>query len=300
MFIFLSKHKSFVAFVSLCALSLVLSFLTAKSAQTTGSYGNSPKHRLSGLLVPAYFLSSVISVASSKIVYLGSVLTSVYLKPAEKARLESLENEVESLKRQLDEEKERNRRLEGLYEVYANLTEEGVLKSLDSLSLVPGRVIAVEPTDWFRYLTIDKGRKDGVKTDMAVITRPHSAVDPAHLTGAVVGRVVNVQYNSAKVRLVTDSSSVVAVTIDSLGDLVLLKGQPETKNCVIDEIPLTTYDMLKVGQTVVSDERSSIFPPGMLVGRISSIEKGIDFCRVEVHPASRFGQLREVMVILDD
>jgi cell shape-determining protein MreC len=92
---------------------------------------------------------------------------------------------------------------------------------------------------------------------------------------------------------------VVAVTIESLGDLVLLRGQPETENCVIDEIPSTTHDRLKKGDAVIVDERSSIFPPGMLIGRISSIEKGIHFCRIEVQTAFTFNRLREVMVILD-
>ncbi len=299
MFNFLSKHKSTVAFVGLCIFSLILSLLTSKSAYTAGSYEDPARHKLSVLLVPAYFLSSVISIASSRVAYLGSILVSIYRRPAEEAQIQSLKSDVESLKRQLDEEKERNKRLEGLYEVYTSLTKETGMDSLSPFSLIPARVIAVEPADWFRYLTIDKGKKDGVAADMAVITRPQSMVDPAHLTGAAVGRVVSVQYHSAKVRLITDSLSVVAVSIESLGDLVLLKGRPETEDCVIDEIPSTTYDMLKVGQAVVSDERSFVFPPGMLVGRISSIEKGINFCRVEVQPAFKFNKLKEVMVVLD-
>jgi len=152
-----------------------------------------------------------------------------------------------------------------------------------------------------------------VDVDMAVITRPAyldylyagadseaaSTTGTSYLAGAVVGRIVDVQPRSAKVQLITDRLSVVAVTIESLGDLVLLRGQPETENCVIDEIPSTTHDRLKKGDAVIVDERSSIFPPGMLIGRISSIEKGIHFCRIEVQPAFIFNRLREVMVILD-
>ena len=125
-------------------------------------------------------------------------------------------------------------------------------------------------------------------------------MDAEHLTGAVVGRIADVQARSARVQLITDRFSAVAVVIESVGDLVRLKGRPETENCLIDEIPSTTYDILKKGQAVLVDERSSIFPPGMLTGKISSIRKGIHFCYVEVQPAFRFGKLREVMVVLDN
>jgi cell shape-determining protein MreC len=60
-----------------------------------------------------------------------------------------------------------------------------------------------------------------------------------------------------------------------------------------------------VGDAVVVDERSPTFPPGMLVGRISSIEeKGIEeqgtyFCRIVVEPAFKFNKLKEVMVLKD-
>jgi len=106
-----------------------------------------------------------------------------------------------------------------------------------------------------------------------------------------------------KFRLITDQWSVVAVTIGSQGDMALMNGQPIKENCVIDEILLTTNNFLKKGDAVVVDERSSIFPPGMLVGRISRIEeKGIEeegtyFCRIVVEPAFEFSKLKEVMVL---
>jgi rod shape-determining protein MreC len=167
------------------------------------------------------------------------------------------------------------------------------------------KVIAVEPTDWFRYLTIDKGKNE-VAEGMAVITWSDSVMDTPYLTGAVIGKVVNVYRRSAKVQLITDRLSIVAVTIGSQGDLALMSGQPVKGNCVIDEILLTTHDMLKEGDAVVVDERSSVFPPGMLVGWISSIEekgieeKGTYFCRIVIEPAFKFNKLREVMVLRDN
>jgi len=277
-------------------VSLALSWVTVGAARTTGANSNP---LVSPLLVPIYFLSSCISSVWSKTAHVGSVFTSAWQKPVEKEQLQKLEHKVEQLKRELEMERNSNRKkLEDLYEVFADLTE-GAVESDPTFRLKPAKVIAVEPTDWFRYLTIDKGSSDNVAVDMAVITRSEPAGDVSYPTGAVVGKVVQVQSHSARVQLITDRLSVVAVTIGSQGDLALLKGQPETENGAIDGIPSTTHDMLEIGQAVVVDERSSIFPPGMLVGTISSMEKSTHFCRIEVQPAFKFGKLREVMVVLN-
>ncbi len=295
----LNRYKNVITFACFCIISLTLSWLTVGAARTTVSHNDSLKYKTSPLLAPVYFFSSAISSIWSKTAHIGSVFTSVWQKPVEKTRLVELEHQVEFLKRQLESEKDANRKnLADLQEVFANLVEE-TEEANPKFRLALAKVIAVEPTEWFRYLTIDKGNKDGVDVDMAVITRSEPAGDVSHLTGAVVGKIVQVQSHSARVQLITDRLSVVAVTIGSQGDLALLKGQPETENGAIDAIPSTTHDMLKEGHAVVVDERSSIFPPGMLVGTISSMEKGTHFCRIEVQPAFRFNKLREVMVVMD-
>ncbi len=292
MFILLNRYRNIIVFVCFCIVSLALSWVTAGA-------NNSIKHKVSPLLAPAYLCSSAISSVWAKTAHVGSAFTSVWQKPVEKVRVQKLESQVEDLRRQLEMEREANRRrLEELQEVFTGLSE-GTAESDPTFKLMPAKVIAVEPTDWFRYLTINKGSKDGVDVDMAVITRSELAGDVPYLSGAVVGKVVEVQSHWARVQLITDRLSVVAVTIGSQGDLALLKGQPEFENCAIDAIPSTTHDMLAEGDAVVVDERSSIFPSGLLVGTISSIEKGTHFCRVEVQPGFRFGKLREVMVVLD-
>jgi rod shape-determining protein MreC len=285
--------------VCFCILSLTLSWLTVGAARTTVSHSDSLKNKATPFLAPVYFGSSAISSIWAQTTRVGSVFTSVWQKPVEKTRLEALQYKVEHLERQLEAERDMNRRkLRELQEVFSNLVEQ-TEEANPAFKLTLAKVIAVEPTDWFRYLTINKGISDGVKIDMAVITPSEQAGEVKYLTGAVVGKIVQVQSRSARVQLITDRLSVVAVTIGTQGDLALLKGQPETENGAIDAIPSTTHEMLKEGDAVVVDERSSIFPPGMLVGTISSIEKGTHFCRVEVQPSFKFSKLREVMVVMD-
>jgi len=313
---FVSKHKIIIISVCLCVISLALSWFTIGAVQTIESDSGSLKHRFSAFLAPVHYSSSIISLISSKIEYVGSIFVNIFKKPVQKEQIQELGNKVEDLKRQLNEQIDRNRRLEEQYKVYTSLTQApaGPPLALGNVEvsgtaaenpeperyfkLLLAKVIAVEPTDWFRNLTIDKGTKDGVRVDMGVVTRSDFISDIPHLTGAVVGRVMEANRSSAKIQLITDRLSVVAVTIESLGDLVLLTGQPETENCSINEIPSTAYDKLKIGDAIIVDERSSIFPPGMFIGKLSSIEKGTNFCSIDVHPAFGFRKLREVMVVL--
>ncbi len=260
---------------------------------------NPIKKSLSFLLIPNQLFERIIGAITSKLSDSVYFITYTLKKPVMMKELESLQNTVDILSRQLDEERSKNRRLEELWKF-----SKGLIEVNPSFSFIPASVISVEPTDWFRYITINKGSKHGITVDMPVITQtmyphPKSITTTKLMAGSVIGRIKSVDQTSAKVQLITDRESAVAVTIGPLRDLAILRGQPEKDNCSIDEIPSTTHDMLYVGDAVIVDERSSIFPPGMLVGWISSINKQTNFCHIEVQPAYRFSRLKEVIVILN-
>jgi len=293
MFAFLRRHKSILTLVLLVTFSLVLSWLTVDPANPVGEI-SFLKHQSAVMLIPVYSCCSIISTAVYKTAYFGSVFTSIFQRPADKAKIEILQSKIADLERQLAAEKARNRRIEELYKVRSR-----IMRKNPSIELIPAKVIAVDPAEWFRYITIDRGGKHGIRIDMPVITGSYLDTNALYLTGAIVGRISDVYPNSAKIQLITDRMSTVAVTIEPLGDLVLMRGKPENEGCGIDEIPSTAYDSLTVGDVVTVDERSDIFPPGMLVGRISKIKREIEFCPIEVKPSFDFRKLKEVMVVMD-
>ncbi len=301
---FSRKYKSIIVLACLCVASMILSWLNSGNPESeqkiiTDLPTNPIKKSLSFLLIPNQFFEKIISAITSKLSDSAYFITYILKKPVMMEEFESLQNTVEILSRQLDEERDRNRRLEELWKF-----NKGLVDAKPSFTFIPARVISIEPTDWFRYITINKGRKHGITVDMPVITQimyppPKSITTTKLMTGSVIGKIKSVDHSSAKVQLITDRLSAVAVTIGPLRDLAILKGQPEKDNCIIDEIPSTTQDLLYVGDAVIVDERSSIFPPGMLVGWISSINRQTNFCHIEVQPAYKFNRLREVIVILN-
>jgi rod shape-determining protein MreC len=304
MFIFSSKYKSFITLISLCIISLVFIWSYAPNREIDASnsvdnINNPVKNALTLFIVPNLIMESGISYLAGKFVDAGSFIAGVFRKPAREDEFADLLSSIESLNLQLDEERRKNKDLEQLWGFSKGLTEAN-----RTFKFIPARVIAVDPTDWFRYITIDKGRNQGIGVDMAVITQvmsppPRSMNTTKLMKGTVIGKISSIQSNTARVQLITDRMSVVAVTIGPQKELALLKGRPENEDCTIEEVPSTTNDMLNQGDPVLVDERSSIFPSSMLVGWIKSIDKGIQFCHIEVQPAFKFSRLNSVLVILN-
>jgi rod shape-determining protein MreC len=298
------KYKSIITFVCLCIISLILSWSYTPEYESDAfistESGNSPvKSALSLFIVPNQIMERTVIYMSDKLFDAGDFFAGLFRKPIEAEEFNALQSSLESLNLQLDEERDKTKSLERLWRFSNSLVEVN-----PSFKFVPARVIAVEPTDWFRYVTIDKGRNHGISVDMAVVTQvmypsPKSVTTTRLMTGAIVGKVSSIQANTAKVQLITDRLSVVAVTIGPQKDLALLRGRPEKEDCTIEEVPSTTHDMLSQWDPVVVDDRSSIFPPGMLVGWITVIDKRLQFCHIEVKPAFKFSRLSDVLVVLN-
>jgi len=257
------------------------------------------KNALTIFIVPNQIIERGFSYLTGKLVDAGDYIVRLFRKPIEEDEFNSLISSIESLNIQLDEERRKNKELEQIWGL-----SKGLKEADPAFMFVPARVISVDPTDWFRYVTINKGRNQGINVDMAVITQtmyppPKPTNTTKFVKGAVVGKVISIQSNSARVQLITDRLSVVAVTIGPQKDLALLRGRPENEDCTIEEVPSTTHDLINQGDPVIVDERSSIFPSGMLVGWIKSIDKGVQFCHIEVQPAFKFSRLNTVLVVLN-
>ncbi|MGB9594683.1 MAG: rod shape-determining protein MreC [Candidatus Poribacteria bacterium] len=301
---FAAKYKNFVILICLCIISLILiwSYVPSRDVdaiKSVDNINNSVKNAFIIFIVPNQIIELGTSYLVNKLIDAGHYIAGLFRKPIERDEFDALISSIESLNIQLDEERRKNKELEQSWEL-----SKGLKEADPAFIFIPARVIAVDPTDWFRYVTINKGRNQGIKVDMAVITQtmyppPKPTNTSKFVKGAVVGKVISIQSNSARVQLITDRLSVVAVTIGPQKDLALLRGRPENEDCTIEEIPSTTHELLNQGDPVIVDERSSIFPPGMLVGWIKSIDKGVQFCHIEVQPAFKFSRLNNVLVILN-
>jgi len=149
------------------------------------------------------------------------------------------------------------------------------------------RVIAEDASSWFRTIEIDRGSADGVTEGLPVVN-----------AAGLVGRVVRSTPQSARVLLITDASSAVAVLVQDQRIRGVCRGQG---GALALDFALVQDD-IQVGDGVITSGLGGIFPKGLVVGFVRSVHReqfGL-FQTVEVEPAVDFAHLEEVLVLLRD
>jgi rod shape-determining protein MreC len=154
--------------------------------------------------------------------------------------------EVADLERQLAETESLQRRVEELEQILA-------IEPPEDLDTVAARVLATGPSDFDAIRLIDKGRRDGITIDMPVIDE-----------GGLVGRVVAVTDDSARVRLITDPTMRVAVRVERTGETGILIGRGG--GLLQLEMFNTNAALIKGDLLVTADGR---FPAGIPVARVT-------------------------------
>jgi rod shape-determining protein MreC len=140
------------------------------------------------------------------------------------------------------------------------------------------------PMPDFRTVTIDKGTREGLRSDMAVI---------APL--GVVGRIVVSSVRSAKVQLLIDRNAAAGALIERsrAQGVVVGTGDDRLRLDYVSEIA-----DIAVGDVVVTSGIDGIYPKGFVIGRVEAVEKsGSSFKRISVQPAVDFRSVEQVLVI---
>ena len=202
-------------------------------------------------------------------------------------------DENQQLKEQIDELTIANTNLE--QEKY-ELTELRNLYELDALyenyQKTGARIIAKDAGNWYHSFVIDKGSDDGIMIDMNVIAG-----------GGLVGRVIDVGPDWAKVQsIIADNAAVSGMVLSSSdnlivsGDLELYKQGFVSFSKLVDEA-----DKVSVGDKVVTSNISDKYLPGILIGYISTIDDDSNNLTKSgrITPAVDFEHMNEVLVLLD-
>lgn len=160
-------------------------------------------------------------------------------------------------------------------------------QALASFKLIPAKVIQSTINREDNLITIDKGKADGIHEDMGV----------ACGTG-VVGVVYMASDHYSIVLPVINVNSNISVMIRKRGYFGFLhwKGTP-SDIAYVDDVP--RHARFALGDYVVTNGYSSIFPPGIMVGKILHVfnsSDGLSY-RVQLRLSTDFGKLRHVCVI---
>lgn len=151
-------------------------------------------------------------------------------------------------------------------------------------STIAAQVIGTSGSEQSRVLYIDKGTNDGIKTDMAVIT-------PA----GIVGKIVQVADNWSQVLPINDQFSGVGAALKDSRLQGILKGTP---NGATTLQYIMSDETVKPGEDVITSGGDRIFPKGLPIGKVATVEPGKDlFLNIRVTPSAQLNQIEEVLVV---
>lgn len=119
-------------------------------------------------------------------------------------------------------------------------------------------VVGRSADQWWQQITLGRGSKAGIQVGY-IVTAP----------GGLVGRVTSVTPHTSRVLLISDSTSQLGVTISRSRFMGFLRGQSANHAVMqfFDKVP-----DVRPGDVVATSPYSQIFPAGIPVGRVESID----------------------------
>lgn len=155
--------------------------------------------------------------------------------------------------------------------------------------LIPAKVVANMVNRYDNLITIDKGSADGVKRDMGVVCGM-----------GVVGIVYLVSEHYSIVIPALNSHSNISCTIQRRGYFGYLRWRGGSSQLAyLEDVPRHAH--FKLGDNVVTSGYSSVFPPGVMVGKVLHVFNSTDGLsyRVQVKLSTDFARLRDVCLVDD-
>lgn len=261
---FLAKHNHWFVFLVLEVVSMVLLF-------RYNSYQDS-----------VWFSSA--NAVTGKVYEWDSAVESFFSLSGVNSQLTQRNAFLEQQVRMLDDSIARLTRSQE-----AAVTRLSSMVPFQGCRLIPAKVVANMVNRYDNLITIDKGSADGVKRDMGVVCGM-----------GVVGIVYLVSEHYSIVIPALNSHSNISCTIQRRGYFGYLRWRGGSSQLAyLEDVPRHAH--FKLGDNVVTSGYSSVFPPGVMVGKVLHVFNSADGLsyRVQVKLSTDFARLRDVCLVDD-
>ena len=258
--------RVFLALLILIAITIF--FLPRQTQKLLGNFGNPLTHLMAVPLQGFTSLEDGIRGVWKRYIALQDVYD----------QNRSLKEDIERLKGQLTQLREQVIISEQLNHLLAS-------QQAGSIQTVAARVIGRNATNWYRTLILDKGERDGIHSNMGVITH-----------AGVVGRVVKTHPSTAIVLLLTDPNVAVPAMIQGSREEGIVQG---TTQGYIRMKYLPPLSPVQIGENVVTSGLTGAFPRGLQIGQIERLHKADTdlFRSAQIQSAVEFQKLEGVLII---
>jgi len=207
--------------------------------------------------------------------------------------LTNLRKEHADLLKQLDRFEELERSNAEIYQENIRLKEQLDFSKTLKYRRIPAQISGRDPNNLFSALVINKGSYSGVSNNMTVVAWQNG-------TQALVGKVIQTGVFESLVMPVFDINSLVSCRFSVSRFEGIVEGQGGSENSLIMRfVPRRARDEINIGDIVVTSGMGGIYPPGINLGRVSSINV-LEYettLEVEVIPMIDFSRLEYIFII---
>ena len=190
-----------------------------------------------------------------------------------RAENERLQAEIARLQEQATQREQLERLLE-------------VKNSLSGQDFLAAHVFARDPSNLRQIIAVDRGRADGLRSGMPVVTEGNT----------LVGTVTRVEDSHAWVTLVTDvDSAVSSLILESRAPGVVAGGYSRRLSMEF----VSQDSTVKEGDMVVTSGLGGTYPAGLVIGRVTGLggQRQEIFRSVTVEPLASLARLETVLVM---
>lgn len=159
-------------------------------------------------------------------------------------------------------------------------------KQSSQYGLLPAQVIGRDARNWYSSVVIDRGTRDGVRPDMAVIG-----------DDGVVGKVVESAPEVSTVLLIVDKRSRIGGIVERTRENGVVEGT-SFNTCRLSYLPRRAE--ARAGDRVLTSGLGGVYPKGLYVGECTGVyegEGGLYTC-ADVLPGVNVAKIEEVFVIV--
>lgn len=137
-------------------------------------------------------------------------------------------------------------------------------KTLTEYKPINATILSRNKSYWYNTITIDKGKKDGIKKDMAVIT-----------SKGLIGKISSTSYTSSEVKLITSDDInfkvSIAIKTNDVDNFAILNGYDKKTN-LIKATGIDKTTNINIGDKVLTSGLGEKFPGGIYIGTVEKIE----------------------------
>ncbi|MEO5720221.1 MAG: rod shape-determining protein MreC [Chthoniobacterales bacterium] len=154
--------------------------------------------------------------------------------------------------------------------------------------LVPAEIVTRDASTWWRTVTINRGKQDGIETDMSVVTDQ-----------GLVGKTTTVSESISIVLLVSDENCRVAANVEGTREQGIVSGERVAGALapLLNLNFLSKQANLQPGQKVYTSGVGGVFPSGLLVGAVKEYKVRDLDGQARLAPAVDLAKLEDVFVV---